>query len=180
LGHHRFAKPLPLSTHDDGIRCRVDNPSGPRSVERERCPLWVKSRHCAAKGHVCFTPESGHVARWPRVLSSLNRFDQSRALVSRGDFCSLWIKSRHSRSKKPCPLYAESGHMQCSSPCLLWANIGPTSDEHSDAWQDNPDLGELVRLRIIEVQRTWPTARNHARARPCRDWGNCRRTRERP
>ena len=58
------------------------------------------------------------------------------------------------------------------------ADIGPTSDEHSDAWQDNPDLGELARLRIIEVQRTWPTARNHARARPCRDWGNCRRTGE--
>ena len=58
------------------------------------------------------------------------------------------------------------------------ADIGPTSDEHSDAWQDNPDLGELARLRIIEVQRTLPTARNHARARPCRDWGNCRRTGE--
>ena len=58
------------------------------------------------------------------------------------------------------------------------ADIGPTSDEHSDAWQDNPDLGELARLRIIEVQRAWPTARNHARARPCRDWGNCRRTGE--
>jgi hypothetical protein len=24
------------------------------------------------------------------------------------------------------------------------ADIGPTSDEHSDAWQDNPDLGELA------------------------------------
>ena len=36
------------------------------------------------------------------------------------------------------------------------ADIGPTSDEHSDAWQDNPDLGELARLRIIEVRRTWP------------------------
>jgi hypothetical protein len=58
------------------------------------------------------------------------------------------------------------------------ADIGPTSDEHSDAWQDNPDLGELARLRIIEVQRAGPTARNHARARPCRDWGNCRRTGE--
>jgi hypothetical protein len=45
IGYHRFAKPLPLSTHDDGIRCRADNPSGPRSVEREQCPLWVKSRH---------------------------------------------------------------------------------------------------------------------------------------
>ena len=58
------------------------------------------------------------------------------------------------------------------------ADIGPTSGEHSDAWQDNPDLGELAWLRIIEVQRTWPTARNHARARPYRDWGNCRRTGE--
>jgi hypothetical protein len=58
------------------------------------------------------------------------------------------------------------------------ADIRPTSDERSDAWQDYPDLGELARLRIIEVQRTWPTARNHARARPCRDWGNCRRTGE--
>jgi hypothetical protein len=28
------------------------------------------------------------------------------------------------------------------------ADIGPTSDEHSDAWQDDPDLGELVWLRI--------------------------------
>ena len=26
-------------------------------------------------------------------------------------------------------------------------DIGPTSDEHSDARQDNPDLGELARLR---------------------------------
>jgi len=34
--------------------------------------------------------------------------------------------------------------------------IGPTSDEHSDAWQDNLDLGELARLRIIEVQRSGP------------------------
>src|ERR1043166_1105942 len=64
-----------------------------------------------------------------------------------------------------CPLRANSGHRA-------------TSDEHSDAWQDNPDLGELARLRIIGVQRTWPTARNHARARPCRDWSNCRRTGE--
>jgi hypothetical protein len=30
----------------------------------------------------------------------------------------------------------------------LKADIGQTSDEHSDAWQDNPDLGELARLRI--------------------------------
>jgi hypothetical protein len=28
------------------------------------------------------------------------------------------------------------------------ADIGPTSDEHSDARQDNSDLGELARLRI--------------------------------
>src|SRR5262249_36847579 len=33
-------------------------------------------------------------------------------------------------------------------------------------------------LSRLEVQRTWPTARNHARVRPCRDWGNCRRTGE--
>src|SRR6476661_4141892 len=64
------------------------------------------------------------------------------------------------------------------SALLSKADIGSTSDEHSDAWQDKPDLGELARVRIIEVQRTWPTARNHARARPCRDWGNCRRTGE--
>jgi hypothetical protein len=24
-------------------------------------PLWVKADMCAAKGHVCFNPESGHV-----------------------------------------------------------------------------------------------------------------------
>jgi len=28
------------------------------------------------------------------------------------------------------------------------ADIGPTSDEHSDAWQNNPDLSELARLSI--------------------------------
>jgi hypothetical protein len=28
------------------------------------------------------------------------------------------------------------------------ADIGPTSDEYSNARQDNPDLGELARLRI--------------------------------
>jgi hypothetical protein len=28
------------------------------------------------------------------------------------------------------------------------ADIGPTSNEHRDAWQDNSDLGELARLRI--------------------------------
>jgi hypothetical protein len=28
------------------------------------------------------------------------------------------------------------------------ADIGPTSDEHSSARQDNSDLGELARLRI--------------------------------
>jgi hypothetical protein len=28
------------------------------------------------------------------------------------------------------------------------ADIGSTSDEHSDAWQDDPDLGEPARLRI--------------------------------
>jgi hypothetical protein len=28
------------------------------------------------------------------------------------------------------------------------ADIGPTSDEHSDAWQNNPDLSELARLGI--------------------------------
>ena len=28
------------------------------------------------------------------------------------------------------------------------ADIGPISDEHSDAWQDNPNLSELTRLSI--------------------------------
>jgi len=28
------------------------------------------------------------------------------------------------------------------------ADIRSTSDEHSDAWQDDPDLGELARLCI--------------------------------
>ena len=28
------------------------------------------------------------------------------------------------------------------------ADIGPTSDEHGNARQDDPDLGELARLRI--------------------------------
>jgi hypothetical protein len=28
------------------------------------------------------------------------------------------------------------------------ADIGSASDEHSNAWQDNPDLGELARPRI--------------------------------
>jgi len=27
-------------------------------------------------------------------------------------------------------------------------DIGPASDEYSNAWQDNLDLGELARLRI--------------------------------
>ena len=30
----------------------------------------------------------------------------------------------------------------------------------------------------VRGDTTWPTARNHARARPCRDWGNCLRTGE--
>src|SRR5262245_56335111 len=49
LDHRRFAKPLPLSTHDNGIRCRLGDQSGPRSVERGRCPLWVKSGHVQCK-----------------------------------------------------------------------------------------------------------------------------------
>jgi hypothetical protein len=28
------------------------------------------------------------------------------------------------------------------------ADIGPTSDEQSDAWQDNPNLGELARVLL--------------------------------
>ena len=28
------------------------------------------------------------------------------------------------------------------------ADIGATSDEYSNTWQDNPDLSELARLRI--------------------------------
>src|SRR5262249_25535252 len=40
---------------------------------------------CSAKGHDCFTPESGHVQCTTR--------------------CQLWVKSRHSQRNKACPLY---------------------------------------------------------------------------
>jgi len=46
--------------------------------------------------------------------------------------------------------------VQDAMSALGHADIGPTSDEHSDVWQDNRHLGELARVRIIGVQRTWP------------------------
>ena len=42
------------------------------------------------------------------------------------------------------------------------ADIEPTSDEHSNARQDNRDLGELARLHIIEAQRTAPCSNPRA------------------
>ena len=32
-----------------------------RSLTQVQCPLWVKADICGAKGHVRFSPESGHV-----------------------------------------------------------------------------------------------------------------------
>src|SRR5262249_60560047 len=69
-------------------------------VKASRSPLWVKSRHVRCKtscllyiatakakfgksGHVCFTPESGHVR------------------CNGG--CPLWAKSRHSALRKRTP-----------------------------------------------------------------------------
>jgi hypothetical protein len=74
---------------------------------------------CSAKGHVRFTPDSDRESgHVPQMVMS--------ALPPKADMCSA---NRH----------------VCSGPK---ADIGSTSDEHSDAWQDDPDLGEPARLRI--------------------------------
>jgi len=72
------------------------------------------------------------------------------------------------RCTNPCPLYSDSDRKSrlrqrgmstlppkadmCSVTARVRyepkADIGPTSDEHSDAWQNNPDLSELARLSI--------------------------------
>src|SRR6516162_6122068 len=41
----------------------VDPKENGFQLHANSCPLWVKSDMCAAQGHVCFTPESGHVRR---------------------------------------------------------------------------------------------------------------------
>ena len=56
MDHHRFAKPPPLSTHDNGLCFRANDGSGPRSVKRGRCPLWVKSGHCAVQNVMSALP----------------------------------------------------------------------------------------------------------------------------
>jgi hypothetical protein len=76
-----------------------------------------------------------------------------RLLLSSRDvrFGSLADISRRDRHVRFTP---ESRHVRCNQKCLLWANSGHPkrflriSDEHSSAGQNNPDFGELARLRI--------------------------------
>ena len=73
---------------------------------------------CAAKSHVCFTPNSDHESGHLQEFMS--------ALPPKADMCAALA-------------------YVCFGPK---ADIRSTSDEHSDAWQDDPDLGELARLCI--------------------------------
>ena len=59
---------------------------------------------------------------------------------------TLRRRTAEDTQKFPSPhaMCAEKRHV-CFGPI---ADIGPTSDENSDAWQDKPDLGELARLCI--------------------------------
>ena len=75
-----------------------------------------KADICAAKDHVRFTPNSDRESGHQQTVMS--------ALPPKADMCGAVADV-------------------CFGPK---ADIGPTSDEHSDARQDNPDLGELARL----------------------------------
>jgi predicted ester cyclase len=70
--------------------------------------------------------------------------------VWRGTWVATQRKEWEGIPAKP-PSWPFSAHM-CSAlahvPLRPIADIGPTSDEHSSARQDNSDLGELARLRI--------------------------------
>ena len=75
-----------------------------------------KADICSATAHVRFTPNSDRESDFPRKAMS--------ALPPIADMCSALADVRFGPK----------------------ADIGPTSDEHSNARQDNPDLGELARL----------------------------------
>jgi hypothetical protein len=77
-----------------------------------------KADLCNAPTHVRFTLNSDRESGLPHTVMS--------ALPLKADVC-------------------DANRQVCFGPK---ADIGQTSDEHSDAWQDNPDLGELARLRI--------------------------------
>ena len=74
-----------------------------------------KADMCNATGHVRFTPNSDHESRHAAMVMS--------ALHPKADMCSAPYNVRYG------PI----------------ADIGSTSDEHSDARQNNSDLGELAR-----------------------------------
>ena len=77
-----------------------------------------KADICSAKRHVRFTPDNNSESGFPHKVMS--------ALPPKADMCSALA------------------HV-CFGPK---ADIGLTSNEHSNAWQDNPELGELARPRI--------------------------------
>jgi len=73
---------------------------------------------CDAKAHVRFAPNSDRESGLPQTVMS--------ALPPKADMCGATRDVRFGPK----------------------ADIGLTSDEHSNARQDNPDLGELARLCI--------------------------------
>ena len=77
-----------------------------------------KADMCSALGHVRFTPNSDRESGHRQTVMS--------ALSPKADMCGA------------------QAHV-CFGPI---ADIGPALDEHSDAWQDKSDFGELARLCI--------------------------------
>jgi hypothetical protein len=73
---------------------------------------------CGAKGHVRFTPNSDRKSGHARLAVS--------ALHPKADMCGATSDVGYGPK----------------------ADIGPTSDERTNARQDNPDFGEAARLRI--------------------------------
>jgi hypothetical protein len=62
----------------------------------------------------------------------------------------FWVKSDISQRARHVRFTLKSGHVRCDGPCPLWANSGHGVglDQHSDTREDNPDFGELARLRL--------------------------------
>src|SRR5215831_1289865 len=103
-----------------------------------RCPLWSKADMCSVNADVRFGPTA----------------DITVVTACRPLPCQSPCLRHHSPEPHVTPPTARSlhGNPPCGAAAHVCfgpkADIGSTSDEHSDAWQDNTDVGELARLCI--------------------------------
>src|SRR5262245_1209809 len=131
----------------------VAAPASFPTSRRVKCVADIESSHGIRLPFFCRAARSP-ILDMKRMLSKMDRSptledrNSNVRFGSKADICSAQAHVRFTR-KRTLAL-----HLRMSAKGQ--ADIGPTSDEHSDAWQDNPDLGQLARLVLLRYSGLGP------------------------